>query len=185
MGSGAYIVAMKTPIKTYLMTLIAAAGLMTGCNQSVKTASQDFNSLPTAVQKSIRAQAPNGDIASISQTTENGVQAYKVEILNANGPNSTMVVANDGRVLSSDMPSKPNGLVQDVKKALTPTGAVGTQFSGLPEAVQKTILAHAPQTEISDITRQNDNGRVIYEVSFKDSAKNPSMKVADDGTLIQ
>ena len=176
---------MKTPIKTYVITLIAAAGLVTGCNQSVKSASEDFNALPTAVQKSIRAQAPNGDIASISKTSQNGVEAYTVEIRNANGPNSTMVVGVDGNVLSSDMPSKPNGLVQDVKKALTPTGAVGTQFSALPESVQKTILAKAPQTEISDISRQNDNGRVIYEVSFKDSAKNPSLKVADDGTLIQ
>jgi len=176
---------MKTPIKTYLITLIAAAGLVAGCNQSVKTASEDFNTLPTAVQKSIRAQAPNGDIASISQTTDNGVQAYKVEFRNANGPNSTMVVAMDGRVLSSDMPSKPNGLAQDVKKALTPTGAVGTQFSALPETVQKTILAHAPQAQISDITRHDDNGRTVYEVKFTDPNANPSIKVAEDGTLVQ
>lgn len=176
---------MKTPIKTYLITLIAAAGLVTGCNQSVKTASEDFNSLPPAVQKSIRAQSPNGDIASISQTTDNGVQAYKVEFRNDNGPNSTMVVATDGRVLSSDMPTKPNGIVQDVKKALTPTGAVGSQFSALPEVVQKSILAHAPQAQISSITRHDDNGRTIYEVSFQDSTANPTIKVADDGTLIQ
>src|SRR5215469_2038211 len=176
---------MKTPIMTYIITLIAAAGLATGCNQSVKTASEDFNTLPTAVQKSIRAQAPNGDIASISQTTDNGVQAYKVEFRNQNGPNSTMVVATDGKVLSSDMPSKPNGIVQDVKKALTPTGAVGTQFSALPEAAQKTILAHAPQVQISNITRETDNGRTIYDVSFKDSQANPDIKVADDGTLVQ
>lgn len=164
---------------------MAAAAFVTGCNQSVKTASEDFNTLPPAVQKSIRAQAPNGDISSISQTSDNGVQAYKVEFRNPNGPNSTMVVAMDGRVLSSDLPSQPNGIVQSVKKALTPTGAVGTQFSALPEAVQKTIQAHAPDAEISDISRHDDNGRTIYEISFKDSQKNPTMKVADDGTLIQ
>ncbi len=83
------------------------------------------------------------------------------------------------------MPSKPNGIIQDVKKALTPTGAVGTQFSALPEAAQKTILAHAPQAQISNISRETDNGRTIYDVSFKDSQANPDMKVADDGTLIQ
>lgn len=164
---------------------MAAAAFVTGCNQSVKTASEDFNTLPPAVQKSIRAQAPNGDIADISQTTDNGVQAYKVDIRNANGPDSTMVIAMDGRVLSSDLPSQPNGLVQSVKKALTPTGAVGTQFSALPESVQKTIQSKAPDAEISDISRHDDNGRTIYEISFKDSQKNPNMKVADDGTLIQ
>jgi uncharacterized membrane protein YkoI len=177
---------MKTPIKIYLVTLIAAAGLAAGCNQSVEHASQDFNSLPTAVQKAVRSQAPNGDITSISKTTENGMDAYKVELRDqGNNNNSTMVVAADGRVLSSDMPNSQNGVIQNMKKALTPTGAVGTQFSALPEKVQKTIQAHAPDTEISNISRHDDNGRVIYEVSFKDSGKNPTIKVADDGTLVQ
>lgn len=177
---------MKTPIKVYLVTLVAAAGLMAGCNQSVESASTDFNSLPAAVQKTVRAQSPNGEITSVSQTTENGTQAYKVQIRDeGQSTSSTMVVADDGRVLSSDMPQSQNGIAGTVKKALTPTGAVGTQFSALPEKVQKTIQAHAPESEISSITRQTDNGRVIYDVSFKDTGKNPDLKVAEDGTLVQ
>lgn len=114
------------------------------------------------------------------------MDAYKVEFRNPDSNNkSTMVVAMDGRVLTSDAPNTQNGIVQDVKKALTPTGAVGTEFSALPEKVQKTIQAHAPDSEISNISRETDNGRTIYEVSFKDTGKNPSIKVADDGTLVQ
>jgi uncharacterized membrane protein YkoI len=175
---------MKTPIKIYIVSLVASAGLVTGCNQSIESASQDYNSLPTAVQRAVRAQSPNGEITSISKTSENGIEAYKVEFRKEGG-NSTMVVAFDGRVLSSDMPMKQDGVVQGVKKALTPTGAVGTKFSALPENVQKTILAHAPQADISDITRHEDNGRVIYEVSFKDSAKYPGIRVDGDGSLVQ
>jgi uncharacterized membrane protein YkoI len=177
---------MKTPIKVYIVTLIAAAGMAVGCNKSVESNSQSFNSLPTAVQKTVRSQSPNGEITSVSKTSENGMDAYKVKIHNtANNNDSTMIVATDGRVISSDMPNNPNGVVSDVKKALTPTGAVGTKFSALPESVQKTIQSHAPATEISDISRHSDNGRTIYEVSFKDTGKNPSIKVADDGTLVQ
>jgi uncharacterized membrane protein YkoI len=165
---------------------VAAAGLAAGCNQSVETASQDFNSLPPAVQKTVRSESPNGEITSISKTTENGADAYKVDIRNTdNNNNNTMVVAMDGRVLSSDMPTTQNGIIKDVKKALTPTGAVGTQFSALPEKVQKTIQASAPESEIANISRETDNGRTVYEVSFKDTGKNPSIKVADDGTLVQ
>jgi uncharacterized membrane protein YkoI len=165
---------------------VAAAGLAAGCNQSVETASQDFNSLPPAVQKTVRSESPNGEVTSVSKTSENGMDAYKVAIRNtANNNNNTMVVATDGRVLSSDMPATQNGIVNDVKKALTPTGAVGTQFSALPEKVQKTIQAHAPESEIANISRSTDNGRTIYDVSFQDSGKNPSIKVADDGTLVQ
>jgi len=177
---------MKTPIKIYMVTLLAAAGLAAGCNKSVESNSQAFNSLPPDVQKTVRSQSPNGEITSVSKTTENGMDAWKVDIRNqGSDKDNEMVVAADGKVLSSDMPNSPNGIVSDVKKALTPTGAVGTQFSALPESVQKTIQAHAPESEISGITRHTDNGRVIYEVSFKDQGKNPSIKVAEDGTLVQ
>src|SRR5436189_126848 len=103
MGTSAYLLGMKMPIKVYVVTLIAAAGLAVGCNQSVESNSQAFNTLPPAVQKS----------------------------------------------------------------------------------VQKTIQAHAPESQIADIERHSDNGRVIYEVSFQDTGKNPSIKVAEDGTLVQ
>jgi len=185
-GTTAYLFGMKTPIKVYAVTLIAAAGLAVGCNQSVESNSQAFNTLPPAVQKTVRSQSPNGEITGVSKTTENGMDAWKVDIRNqgANKDNE-LIVAADGKVLSSDMPNNPNGVVQDVKKALTPTGAVGTKFSALPESVQKTIQAHAPANQISDIERHTDNGRVIYEVQFQDTGKNPSIKVAEDGTLVQ
>jgi uncharacterized membrane protein YkoI len=170
-----------------MVTLIAAAGLAAGCNKSVESNSQSFNALPTAVQKTVRSESPNGEITSVSRTTENGVEAYKVQIHNpGNNNDATMLVAADGRVLNTDMPNNnPNGIVSDVKKALTPTGSVGTQFSALPETVQKTIKSHAPDAQIANISRETDNGRTIYEVSFEDTGKNPSIKVADDGTLVQ
>jgi uncharacterized membrane protein YkoI len=169
-----------------MVTLIAAAGLAAGCNRSVESNSQSFNTLPPAVQKTVRSQSPNGEITSVSKTSENGMDAYKVKIHSPGAnDNSTLVVGMDGRVLSTDMPNNPNGIVSDVKKALAPTGAVGTQFSALPEAAQKTIQAHAPNGQIADISRHTDNGRVIYEVSFTDQGKNPSIKVAEDGTLVQ
>ncbi len=168
-------------MKKYLVTLITAAGLITGCNQSIESASTDFNSLPVAAQKAIRAQAPDAQIASISKTTENGVEAYKVE-LRQDGKSSQMLVSAEGKVLSSDVASKPAGALQ---KMMTPTGAVGTKFSALPEAVQKTVLASAPEMEIANISSHEDNGRAIYEVSFKDQGKNPTIRVAEDGTLVQ
>lgn len=164
----------------YVITLAAAAGMLVGCNQSIKTASNDFNSLPPAVQKTVRAQAPNAEIAGVSEKTENGSKVYEVE-LRQDGSNPKIVVAPDGTLVSTDLP-KPAGAVQ---RLLTPTGAVGTPFSALPEAAQKAIQAHAPNAQIAGITRHEENGRVIYEVSFKDSGTNPSLKIAEDGTVVQ
>ena len=169
-------------MKEYAIIILAASALVAGCNQSVQTASQKFNELPSAVQKTVRAQAPNAEIASVTQKTENGSQVYEVEFRNLNGgANSKVLVAADGSLVGSDL-SRPVGGLQ---RALTPTGAVGTPFSALPEVVQKTIKKQAPEAPIANISRHEDNGRTIYEVEFKDQGKNPTIKVADDGTLVQ
>ena len=108
------------------------------------------------------------------------MDVYEVEFRDA-GSNPKILVAADGKLLNTDM-ARPAGAVE---RALTPTGAVGTKFSALPEVVQKAIQKHAPSTEISDISRHENDGRVIYEVEFKDQGKNPSIRVAEDGTLVQ
>jgi uncharacterized membrane protein YkoI len=171
-------------MKLIVVTLIVAAGLATGCNPSIESASQDFNTLPPRVQKTIRAEAPDAEIASISKTSENGLDAYKVE-LRREGQNSEMLIAADGRVLRSDLPAKQDGLISNVERALTRTGAVGTKFSALPADVQRSIQTHASGAEIADVNRLEENGRVLYEVSFRDEGKNPTIRVAEDGTLVQ
>lgn len=168
-------------MKRYVITLMAASALVAGCSQNVQTASEKFNELPPAVQKTVRAQAPNAEIANVAQKTENGSPVYEVEFRNNNGPNSKVLVANDGTLVGSDF-AKPAGAIQ---KILTPTGAVGTPLSALPEAAQKTIKAQAPDAPIANIARHEANGRTIYEVEFKDQGKNPTIKVAEDGQLVQ
>ncbi len=168
-------------MKSYTISLIAAAALLVGCNQSVQTASERFNELPPAVQKTVRAQSPNGEIVDVSKTTSNGADAYKVEFRGEGNSNPKVLVAADGSLLSSDFAKTPGA----IEKMLTPTGAKGTPFSSLPLAAQKTIQQQSPNGQIDSITRHEDNGRVIYEVEFKDQGKNPTIKVADDGTLVQ
>lgn len=167
-------------MKKYAVILLAAAGLVAGCNQSIEKASSNFNELPPAVQKTVRAQAPNAEIDAVHQTTRNGVAVYEVK-LRMNGGTPKLVVSTDGQLIDTDLPRQASA----VQRTLTPTGAVGTPFSALPEAAQKTILARAPQTEVTGISRHDKDGRVIYEVEFADQGKNPTMRVAEDGTLVQ
>jgi uncharacterized membrane protein YkoI len=169
-------------MKKYAITLLAASGLLiTGCNQSIENASADFNKLPPEVQKTVRAQSPNGEIANVSKTTQNGMDIYEIKFKQPDGGTPKVEVAPDGRLISSDFP-KTAGVVQ---KLLTPTGATGTKFSALPEAVQKTIQAKSPNAEISDISRHEKDGRVYYTVEFRDQGKNPTMQVGQDGTVVQ
>jgi len=167
-------------MKIYVVTLFAAAGLLVGCNKSVESASRGFNELPPAVQKTVRAQAPQAEIADVSHKTENGMDVYEIQFREP-GKNPKLVVAADGKVLSTDFAKTPGS----VERLLTPTGATGTKFSALPEKVQKTIQSTAPNGEIADISRQEKDGRVFYEVEFREKGKNPTIRVAEDGTLVQ
>ncbi len=168
-------------MKKYAITLLVASGLLIGCQQSVQTASEKFNQLPPAVQKTARAQAPNAEITDVSQFSTNGMTAYQIEFREQGGANPKIVVAQNGTLLGGDV-TKPAGMLD---KLLTPTGAAGTPFSALPLAVQKTIQQQAPNRAIDSITRHDENGTVVYEVKFKDQGANPSIKVASDGTLVQ
>src|SRR4051812_32410562 len=149
--------------KAVAITLAASLALFVGCNRSIESASTKFNELPPAVQKTVRAQAPNAEIANVSKKTENGQDVYQVEF-NEPGKNPKVLVAADGKLLSTDMASPAGAL----EKLLTPTGATGTKLSALPEKAQKTIQSRAPNAEITDISRHETDGRVIYEVEFKD-----------------
>src|SRR5258708_37746317 len=89
-------------MKIYVTTLFAAAGLLMGCNQSIEKASANFNELPPAVQKTVRAQAPNGEIANVNHKTENGLDLYEIEFREP-GANPKILVASDGKLMSTNM----------------------------------------------------------------------------------
>ncbi len=167
-------------MKRIAASMLAAAAVLTGCNDHIEKASNDFNTLPPQVQKTVRAQAPNAEIASVSKLSTNGMDAYKVEF-REEGRNPAIIVGANGTLLSSDLGKKAGVL----DRLLTPTGPAGTPFSALPKAVQKTIESQAPNGQVSNISRQEENGRVIYEIEFKDQGKNPTMTVAEEGTLVQ
>src|SRR5213595_923755 len=115
-------------MRLYAITTIAALALLAACSPSVEKASQKFNELPPAVQKTVRAQAPNAEIADVNKTTQNGMDVYEVTF-NEPGKNPKVVVATDGKLITSDMANPPGA----IERLLTPTGATGTKFSALPE----------------------------------------------------
>jgi uncharacterized membrane protein YkoI len=123
----------------------------------------------------------NAEIEAVTKSTDNGMEVYEVKFKQPDGSTPKVRVAMDGKLISSDFARTARG----IERALTPTGATGTKFSALPEAAQKTIKAKAPDAAIADISRHEDNGRVYYTVEFEEKGKNPTIKVAQDGTLIQ
>lgn len=54
----------------------------------------------------------------------------------------------------------------------------------LPAAVREGIEREAPGRAIADIDRETSNGRMVYEVEFRDSGINPRLHFTENGMLV-
>ncbi len=173
-------------MKLYLITLGTAAAFLVGCEQrQVEQASSEFNQLPPSVQKTVRAQAPNAEIADVEQKTRDGMTIYQIEFRDkARFP--AMEVAADGTLMryeagrpSAGAPSALEGRAKGTASSLE------NQLSALPMSVQKAIQANAPRAEVVDIRRKDENGRVFYEIEYAGKDRKPTLHVAEDGHILK
>ena|SRR2546423_14362226 len=189
----------------YLIAIVAAASLLlAGCSQKshVEKTSQEFNALPSAVQKAVRAQSPNAEVASVDRKTRAGVNYYVIDLKEGDrtrkitvGENGMLMENDRERGMGSSSPDSGITSGRWTESSRTnsvlgaPNGTTGRaasiDLSALPEAVQKTLKSKAANATIKNIRRHDENGRLIYEFEFEDEGKNPTMRVAEDGTVVQ
>jgi hypothetical protein len=65
--------------------------------------------------------------------------------------------------------------------------AAGTnlKFEELPAAVQKTVQREVKDGKITDIEKDTDKGKPLYEIEFDHGGKSWEIDVAPDGALLQ
>ena len=168
-------------MKTFVSAVIAAA-LVVGCSQQVTDTSAEFNKLPAAVQKAVKSHAPKAEIASVNEAKRDDRIVYEVEFADP-GANPKMVFAADGTIVRDD--TAPLGASGKASLEVKGSATTKSQLSALPEPVRKTVQAQIGNAEIAGVNKKDDNGRVIYEIEFKDAGKNPTMRVAADGTIVE
>lgn len=171
----------------YLITLATAAAVLVGCEQrNVEQASKEFNQLPPAVQKTVRAQAPDAEIADVEQKTRDGVTVYEIQFRDRERY-PAMAVAADGTLMRYEAGTAIKGRPGALEGALkgSAASAMDNQLSALPVAVQKAIQANAPRAEVVDIRRKEEDGRVFYEIEYAGKDRKPTLQVAADGHILK
>ena len=170
----------------YLITLTAAAAVLMGCEQrNVEKASKDFNQLPAAVQKTVRAQAPDAEIADVDQKTRDGVTVYKIQFRDKER-HPAMEVATDGTLMRYEAGKPASGAPANIEgKASGAGSSMQNQLSALPMSVQKVIQANAPRADVTDIRRKEENGRVFYEVEYAGKDHKPTLQVDEAGHILK
>lgn len=65
-----------------------------------------------------------------------------------------------------------------------PLLSAGTQFGGLPPAVQRTVRAETGGAPIADVVKTVSGDRVVYVVSFEKAKVLPPLYIAPDGSVL-
>jgi uncharacterized membrane protein YkoI len=58
-------------------------------------------------------------------------------------------------------------------------------YSQLPKPVQKTLDASKGTDAVKDIEKQVKDGKTVYEVEFERTGLNPTLLIAEDGTVVR
>jgi len=85
----------------------------------------------------------------------------------------------------SSMRNNMGGGGENDKNVLTGGPVTGTTINDLPQPVKNTLKEKAPSSEIADIDKQSQGGRVIYRITFTEPGRNPTMYISQDGSVVQ
>ena len=171
-------------MKKAILSSIAITALLLGCSDNRTsmtakdaTAANQFGDLPAAVQSAVKREVPNGIVDRVSTETKNGRLVYKIKALRG--------LAQLWREKSDINRDKAVGATGNASDATSGSSKSDLKFTQLPAKVQKAIRDQAPTAKIANIKRRTRDDRIVYEVSFEDKGNNPSITIAEDGTILK
>jgi hypothetical protein len=128
--------------------------------------------LPQPVQKTIRSEAADREIAAIHETALDGRKAYVAQF-SESGRNPRVYVAEDGQVLRPT--EKP------------PVLLVGTTLSDTPAAVQQAVRRELSEGEIVHVDKEKESrGETeIYKIEVKDARGSYQLRVSPEGRVLE
>lgn len=188
----------STPIHPFASTTLLCLSLcLAGCAREktdrfaaypyvkpLSSPGQKFSGLPPAVQSTVRAQAGAAQMQDIIKTNVDGEVAYVILFEQAD-IFPPLYVAPDGSVLYPETSLVAVGAADD-SIGVTSGGAVGgLKLGDLPVKVVTTIQERAPTAEVAHINEITRNHETFYEVTFKDSGRNPGLMISEEGKVVR
>lgn len=140
--------------------------------------------LPPAVQRTLRASHYGATARHAVRREVDGRTIYEIEIERNNAPNPHLRIAEDGSYVRE--PAVPMISTGDMPIAFPDEPElIRLRLEDLPPRVQDTAKSAARGREIADIDRETWNGRVVYEVEFRERGTNSRIHVAEDGSQVR
>ena len=77
------------------------------------------------------------------------------------------------------------GAAEADQNVLTGGPVTGIRIKDLPAPVRKVLKEQAPTAEAADISTRTRDGRLIYRIVFSEPARNPTLYIAEDGSIME
>ena len=77
------------------------------------------------------------------------------------------------------------GAAETDSNVLTGGPVTGILIKDLPAPVRQVLKEKSPTAEVADISTRTRDGRFIYRIVFSEPAQNPTLYIAEDGTLME
>jgi len=158
-----------------LIGIGAACALLAGSGFVARADKVPLTQLPDAVQKAIKQHSQGETLEYVDRESKNGQTVYQAEF-KREGLNRRVTFAADGTMLPDQ------GVTARARSALDRQPSMA--LNDLPATVQKTVKDQQAGREIADIDQEMWNGKVIYEVEFKEKGPNSRMHIASDGSIV-
>lgn len=84
----------------------------------------------------------------------------------------------------TETPQHMGAAVDNDQNVLTGGPITGTTIPELPAAVKETLKERVPRAEIAGINKTRRDGKVVYDISFIETDKNPEIYLGDDGEVL-
>jgi hypothetical protein len=156
---------MKTKFRYMALALTGSAFLWTTQADKLR-----LNQLPLEVRDKIQAHSGSNQIEDIDRQNRDGRVTYQVAFKES-GQHKELLFDDKGQLLNAD------GTASVDSRKIT--------FAELPEAVKHMVETRTKKEMVNDIDRQVKDGRINYEIGFKQDAQQQELVISEDGRIIK
>ena len=136
--------------------------------------------VPAAVRATIEKYAGQGEIVEIEREVEDGQVVYEAEVI-VDGKEMDVLVSATGEFLGTEAEEEDDDDAEEGEDE----DEESIQWEQLPKAVQDALSQVLPGVQLDELTREIEDGYVLYEAAYQANGTKYETKLTEEGDIIE
>lgn len=170
--------------KRYLLAgalMVAALGAgIVGISGVLADEEVSLQEVPDAVRATIEKHAGQGEIVEVEREIEDGQVVYEAEVV-VDGKELELMISAAGQLLSTGAEEEDDDEDEDGEDE----DEESVTREQLPRAVQDALSKALPDAQIGELTREAEDGFVVYEAGYEANGAEHEAKLTEGGQIIE